>query len=358
MRRPRTVHVVVPAGIGDPRRPSGGNTYDHQLCQGLATAGWSVRTWEVAVDGASAAQRPRAALVASLVHALAGVPDGSAVIVDGLLASGCPEALLPVGRRLRTIILMHMPLGTQGDDADREREAATVRAATAVVTTSEWTRRWLLGAYGLAPSLVHVAPPGVDPAAPATGSEGGRNLLSVGAVTPAKGHDLLLGALVRNADLPWRCLCVGPLSVCPDFVAELRRDIARTGLDDRLELVGPRTGADLAAAYAAADLLVLATRAETYGMVVTEALARGVPVLACDVGGVSEALGLGADGQPPGTLVAVGDAAALAREVRRWLSDAGLRSRLRASAAERRRMLTGWDVTTGLVARVVEEVAA
>ncbi|MGZ5403185.1 MAG: glycosyltransferase family 4 protein [Nocardioides sp.] len=354
MNQGRAVHVVVPEGIGDPLRPSGGNTYDRRLCEGLVATGWSVRTREVSGDWPSPGRESRAALTG----ALGGAPDGSVVLVDGLVASACPEALVPASRRLRTVVLMHMPLGTHSDGTGREREAATVRATAAVVTTSDWTRRWLVEAYGLDPQRVHVARPGVDPATTATGSSDGRNLLTVGAVTPGKGHDLLVAALARVTDLSWRSVCVGSLTRSPAFVASLRQDIDDAGLTERLQLVGPRTGEDLAGTYTAADVLVHTSRAETYGMVVTEALAHGLPALACDVGGVSEALGLGADGRPPGVLVPAGDAEAFAEVVRCWLINASLRRRLRATAAERRAGLTGWEETVDRVARVLEGVAA
>ena len=104
----------------------------------------------------------------------------------------------------------------------------------------------------------------------------------------------------------------------------LRRRALDGGLADRVRFPGPRTGADLDRSYAAADLLVLASRAETYGMVVTEALARGLPVVAADVGGLTEALGHGADGTRPGLLVPPGDPAALGAALRAWLGDAEL----------------------------------
>ena len=102
---------------------------------------------------------------------------------------------------------------------------------------------------------------------------------------------------------------------------------------------------------------MLASHAETYGMVVTEALARGLPVLATDVGGVTEALGHGDDGTRPGLLVPPGDPAALGAALRRWLDDAELRGRLRRAARERRASLRGWADTTSDVAGVLTEVA-
>jgi glycosyltransferase involved in cell wall biosynthesis len=102
--------------------------------------------------------------------------------------------------------------------------------------------------------------------------------------------------------------------------------------------------------------MVLASRAETYGMVVTEALARGLPVVATEVGGLTEALGYGADGMRPGLLVPPEDPAALAAALRAWLADAELRGRLRRAAEERRRSLCGWLSTASVLAGVLAEV--
>jgi glycosyltransferase involved in cell wall biosynthesis len=137
----------------------------------------------------------------------------------------------------------------------------------------------------------------------------------------------------------------------------VRRRSWEGALRDRVAFPGPRTGAELDRAYAAADLLVLASHAETYGMVVTEALARGLPVLATDVGGVTEALGHGEDGTRPGLLVPPGDAAALGAALRSWLGDAELRARLRSAASERRLTLRPWSDTTCAVADVLAAVA-
>ena len=306
-----TVHVVVPEGIDDPARPSGGNVYDRRLCRGLAALGWTVHE--------HTAPAP-----------LERIPSGATVLVDGLVAS---EALVPHARRLRVVVLLHMPMG------DR-RECAVLSAATAVITTSAWSRRRVLEVHALPPERVRVAEPGVDPAGLATGTAEGGELLCVAAVTPVKGHDVLLDALATLTDLSWRCVCVGNTERDPAFAERVRR----RGLAD---FPGPRTGAELDRTYAAADVLVLPSRNEAYGMGVTEALARGLPVVASEVGGVPEALGDG------GMLVAPEDPAALAAALRAWLTDAGLRERLRRAARERRASLPRWSDTTSAVAEVL-----
>jgi glycosyltransferase involved in cell wall biosynthesis len=349
-----TVHVVVPAGIDDPARPSGGNAYDRRVCRGLADAGWTVHVHEVPgswpwPDGSS---------YAALADALSRIPDRALVLVDGLVASPAPEVLVPEARRLRLVALVHMPLGEgTADDGVRQREGAVLSAAASVVTTSAWARRVLLQLYSLPGDRVHVAEPGVDAAELAPGTTTAGALLSVAAVIPGKGHDVLLDALATLTDLRWHCLCVGSLERDPIFVERLRRGVAAGEMDGRVRFSGPQAGAELAGSYTAADVLVLPSRAETYGMVVAEALARGLPVVAADVGGVPEALGHAADGVRPGLLVPPDDPAALGDALRAWLEDADLRGRLRRAARERRESLSDWSTTSSAVADVLERAA-
>jgi glycosyltransferase involved in cell wall biosynthesis len=340
------VHVVVPDGIDDPARPSGGNTYDRRICDGLTALVWTVH--EHAVPGSW--PRPDAASLAALDRVVQGVPDGAVVLLDGLIASTAPEVLVPQANRLRLVVLMHM---AQGHRAER----AVLNAAAAVVTTSWWTRRRLLELYALPADRVHVAEPGVDDADLAPGTTTGGSLLCVAAVTFAKGHDILLDALTAMTDRDWQCVCVGSLDRDPAFVEDLRRRSRDEGLAERVSFPGPKTGADLRRLYRAADLLVLASRAEAYGMVVTEALAHGLPVLAADVGGVAEALGHGGDGSRPGLLVAPDDPAAFGAALRDWLGDAELRERLRSAARERRASLRRWPATASVLAAVLDGAA-
>jgi glycosyltransferase involved in cell wall biosynthesis len=345
------VHVVLPAGIDEPGRVSGGNRYDRRVCDGLRAAGWRVA--EIAVAGSW--PRPDGAALGALAGSLDAVPDGGLVLVDGLIASASRAVLVPRSGRLRLAVLVHLPFG--GDAVSTADEAAVLGVARAVVTTSGWTRRHLLARYRLSPTRVHVARPGTEPALAGSPSADGGRLLCVGAVTPLKGQDVLLEALVATAGLPWHCSLVGPLDRDPSFVASLRHRAAVTGLADRLRIPGPVTGASLEREYRAADVLVVPSRAETFGMVVTEALAAGLPVIAAAVGGVPEALGRTAAGGP-GLLVPAGDSSALAGALGNWLTDPALRGRLRRAALQRREALPGWADTCEWIAAVLAGVLA
>lgn len=351
------VHFVVPDGIDDPERPSGGNVYDRRAGCELVALGWSVHEHQVRGTWPTPAPNDRAALG----DVVSDIPDGAVVLLDGLVASAAPEVLVPEAHRLGLVILVHMPLGDGPSgqamvDAAAEREAMVLSAAAAVVTPGESTRRWLLDRYSLQPDRVHVAEPGVAAADIAPGTPTGCDLLCVAAVTPNKGHDVLLAALAMIRHLEWRCTCVGSLSRDPRFVDRLSRQARDDGIDGRVRFTGPLTGAALEAAYTGCDLLVLPSRTESYGMVVTEALARGLPVVATSVGGLPQALGRVSGGEPPGLLVPPGVPAALAEALSAWLGDVELRGRLRQAAAQRRDTLFGWSTTAERMSRVLAEL--
>lgn len=338
-----TVHAVLPAGVDDPARPSGGNVYDRRVLDGLRGLGWQVDEHPVA----GAWPTPDVGALAGLAHVLAELPDASLVLVDGLVASAASILLPTASARLRIVVLVHMPLGPGAG------EETVLSGAAAVVTTSLATRARLREWYGL--RRVHVCEPGADPAALAGGGDAG-SLLCVATVHRGKGHDLLLDALAEVDDQVWTLTCVGSLEVDPIHVTRLQQRVYARRWEDRVRFVGPLVGAGLEAAYDAAALVVLASRAESYGMVLTEALARGLPVLATRVGGVAEAVGRSADGSVPGLLVPPDDSAALGTALRDWLTDPALRERLSRSAAARRTALRRWDQAAADLAAVLAQV--
>jgi glycosyltransferase involved in cell wall biosynthesis len=348
----RAVHVIVPAGFDNPGQPTGGNIYDRRICAGLAEAGWEVLVATVAaawpVRGSDAG--------ADLARVVSAIPDSETVLIDGLIASPAAVQLLPHTGRIRMTVLLHMPLATAFDthhDAGAERsERSVLRAAAGVVVTSEWTRRQVLTRYRIPARRVHVARPGADRVAALARPVRG-HLICVGVLSRHKGQDILVEALAGLADRDWHCVLVGSLDRDPDFVEQLRTRITCLGYDHRIRLSGVLTGPALSHAYTTADLLVAPSRAETYGMTVSEALAHGLPVIAAAVGGLPEAFGSTADGTGPGQLIPPGDAAALAAALADWLGDEGHRDRLRAAARQRRSSLRGWEQTTQEIANAL-----
>lgn len=351
----RPLYAVLPGGLDDPAAPSGGNRYDREVLRRLTAEEHLLPgSWPRPADGDRRA----------LADLLTAIPDDAVVLIDGLVACGVPELLEPHAGRLRLAILVHLPLGDEtglpaGVAAElNARESRALHLATAVIATSTPAARRIEELHTL--SDVHAIPPGVEPAARATPSPGGHRLLNVASLTHRKGQDVLVDALRRlGTGLDWTCVVAG---------AGDPSSLDTAGLADRVRFVGPLAGAALDGAYADADLFVLPSRAETYGMVVTEALARGLPVVASDVGGVPEALGTAPGPAPgtasgaapggriPGRLIPPDDAEALAGALRDWLTDAELRERWRAGALARRRTLTGWDETARQLNAVLDEL--
>ncbi len=337
------LHLVVPHTIDDPQHPSGGNLYDLELARGLRSLGQQVcehrvwGSWPPLADSSAT----------DLARVLAGLPDGATVLIDGLVGLGAVHVLVSEHSRIRLWLLLHLPLVLAVGDTPQARaqELQALSSAAGVITTSDWTRRWLRASYGLKPEQVSVARPGVHRSRLSTGSPHEDALVSVGAVVPDKGYDVLVDALTNIADLSWSCDIVGSLDRAPAFVDRLRRHVRTRGLEGRIRFTGPLTHAGVSAAYDSSDLLVLPSRLETYGMVLTEALAHGLPVVASRTGGVPEAVGSAPDGTLPGVLVPPGDAEALSTAARRWLQDPAWRRQLRATAHLRRAELPDWTTT-------------
>lgn len=361
----RSLHFVVPDSVDDRSRPSGGNTYDVRVIDELKHLGWAVHVHTVPGRWPCPDDRARATLALTLAR----VPRGAVVVIDGLVASGTPEVVVPEADRLVVVVLVHLPLGAipdrpralpdrPGDRPVHEAEREVLAGAAAVVATSDWTRSLLLDRYALDPDLVHVAEPGVDCAPVAHGTPAGTELLCVAAVVPDKGHAQLVSALAQLRELDWRCTCAGAVDLDPDFAASLVHQVECAGIRHRVRFVGPLAGTELDHRYAVSDLLVVPSRIETYGLVVTEALARGIPVVANAVGGVPAAMGRAPDGTRPGLLVPADDVGALGAALRSWLVDGHLRDRLRRSARERRPILAPYATTARAISEVLAELVA
>jgi glycosyltransferase involved in cell wall biosynthesis len=279
------VREVVFAIPGDVDAPTGGYRYDRRVMDELRALQWDMRPLRLPGDFPA----PSEASLAETERLLAGTPADVVVLVDGLAFGALPAALLDRAPR-RYVALVHHPLGLEtGLTRDRAQsllasERAALARARRVIVTSGPTAALLFRDFGVAKEKITVAEPGTDPAPRARGREGPPCLLGVGAVNARKGYDTLVEALAQVQDLAWECRIVGTLDRDIAAVAAVQAAIARHRLEDRVRLLGALGERELGAEYDRATLFVLPSHFEGFGMAFTEALARGLPVIAGNAG--------------------------------------------------------------------------
>ncbi len=341
------LHFIHPGAIDT---PTGGSLYDKRVIDGLRRIGWRVDLHELPgrfPDTDAVACGAAAAVLAAL-------PDGARVVVDGLALPAFEQALPVHAARLTPMALVHHPvsdetgLSPETQQALRATETALFETLRRIVVPSPAMARRLAD-FDVPAERIAVVEPGTDPAPCATGSDGPTvQLLCVAALTPRKGHLGLIAALADCADLDWHLTCAGPADRDPDTPAAVARALDETGLAARVTLAGEVRGVALDSLYAAADLFVLASFYEGYGMAFAEAMARGLPVIASGGGAVADTVPAAA-----GMIVPAGDHAALVAALRALIADPGLRAAKASGAYAAGRALPDWPTAAARFAAAV-----
>lgn len=340
--------AIVFAIPGDIDAPTGGYGYDRRLLQEWREMGIEAR--HLALPGSF--PFPTAEDLTATEQLLAVTAPDDILLIDGLAYGAFPE---PLAARFadRLVALVHHPLALETGLAPgevsflRQSEKLALSHARAVVVTSPATRDMLAAAYAVAPGDITIAIPGTDPVPPATRASIGAavRLLAVGSIIPRKGYDVLVEALAAIRDRQWIMTIAGSPDYAPRTVEYLQDRIARIGLADRISFVGSVDPGSLWRLYDRTDIFVMSSLYEGYGMVLTEALARGLPI-------VTTLSGAGAEALPDAAALKVppGDAAALAKALAR-LIDVPPERRQRADAAwAAAKTLPRWRDTAQIVA--------
>jgi glycosyltransferase involved in cell wall biosynthesis len=348
----KRLHLVIP---GDLSTPTGGYVYDRRIASGLQQLGWHLDLVELDASF----PMPTATALGAAAARLDAIDDEALVLIDGLALGAMPGVVERERHRLRLVGLIHHPLALETGltveraEALRTSETAALAAMRIVITTSAATAR-ALADFGVSQDRIAVIRPGTDPAPLAKGSaDGTLQLLCVAAVTPRKGHGLLIDALAELTDLDWRLTCIGSLDRSPETLAALREQIVERGLTERVRLAGAVDDATLGKAYAEADLFVLPSLFEGYGMAFAEALARGLPVVGCRAGAVPDTVPADA-----GVLVAPGSVPALREALAQLLTNAERRAGLAAGARRARAALPAWGDSARRLAATLTKVLA
>ncbi len=347
-----TLHFVLP---GDPDTPTGGYIYDKRIVAELGRSGWTIERHLLGAGFPNPSREETAAAEALLT----AMPDGAVAILDGLCLGVLPDVVQRHGHRLRLIGLVHHPLAEETGLTDRRRrslvasERAALAACRRVIVTSPFTRE-ALRPYGVPRERIGVAAPGTDRAPLARGSgRPGLHLISVASLTPRKGHDVLLQALARLKDRDWRLTLAGSADLDIVWAAKILAMIADSGMTDRIELIGVLKGAALDRCYGAGDAFVLASRYEGYGMVLAEALARGLPIVSTTGGAIPFTVPADA-----GLLVPPDDIPAFAAALACVMDEPETRAALAAGARRARDGLPDWTQAAACFAAEVETAMA
>jgi glycosyltransferase involved in cell wall biosynthesis len=342
---------AIPGDIG---LPTGGYMYDRRVLALLPRMGVAGQHLELP----GSFPDPNAADLEETARLLAAIAPGAANMIDGLAYGAMPADVIS---RIRApiIALVHHPLCLEaGLSKDRQEalhalEKTALTLAKRVVVTSQITARTLAEDFAVPRAKITVAEPGTDPAQRAAGSSGGPvQLLAVGSIVPRKAYDILVRALAPLADLDWHLRIAGPADRSPEALAALHAAIRDTRLSHRITLAGPVTTERLAGFYASADVFVMPSLYEGYGMVLAEAMARGLPIV-CTTGGAA------AQTVPDAAAIKVppGDGPALTTAVGRLLRDADLRRRLADASWAAGQKLPRWEDTARIIAGVIKEIA-
>ncbi len=347
--------LVVFAAPGELTTLTGGYVYDRRIIMGLRALGWRIEVLGLGDDF----PLPSVDTRASARTRLAALPTDRPIVIDGLALGALPDAATQLRASHLLIALVHHPLAlesglSRGDAAElRVSEGRALACVRRVIVTSASTARIIVSDYGIPVDRVTIVRPGNDRVAQARASaEDPIALLAVGAVVPRKGYDVLLGAVATLLDLPWRLTIVGDLGRDFAAAARLHADIARFRLADRVLVTGAVPAERLAALYASADIFVLASRFEGYGMAFSEAIAHGLPVVGTTAGAVPETVPAGAS-----LLTPADDVSAFSAAVRRLIEDPAERHRLAAAARAAAAALPTWEHSAELFSRAIEAVA-
>lgn len=345
-------HLVF-AIPGDLNTASGGYGYDRRMISELRALGWTLDHLQLPAGFPD----PSTTDLALSAESLAALPENSLVLLDGLAFGAMPQIALSEKQRLRMVALVHHPLaletGITAETAQKltESETTALGATRGVVVTSPATARTLVADFGVSDERIHIALPGTEQAAPARGTEsGGSLILSVGSLTPRKDHATLVSALEQLADRPWQCRIVGSDRMNPQSAEELRQQIAKAGLVDRIIVTGEVK--NVGDEYDHADIFALASRYEGFGMAFAEAMVRGLPIVGCHGGAIADLVDPRA-----GILVEPGDVARFADALARLIDDPQQRRDFANGSLATGRRLPDWPKTAAILSDFLKGIS-
>jgi glycosyltransferase involved in cell wall biosynthesis len=332
---------------GDLNTPTGGYAYDRRMIEGLERLGWQIQLISLGEGYPFIDSNQRDYARSKLLNLAQGIP----MVIDGLALGALPDLTPEISSRHPLIALIHHPLAFEYGLSDpeikhlKQSETQALMHVLGVIANSPATARDLNQHYGINPERVHVVLPGTDPnryLEPRTqrnvDDDSPINLLSVGSIIPRKGFHDLIPALEPLIELPWTLSIAGDISRNAEAYERLIMDIKHFHLEDRIHVLGVVSNNELENLFAKADIFVLASLFEGYGMVYAEAMAHGLPIIATSGGAIPDTVP-----REAGLLVTPGDIPALTLALKKLITDSTYRTLLSTGAIQASLLQPTWE---------------
>ncbi|WP_310621539.1 glycosyltransferase family 4 protein [Flexibacterium corallicola] len=353
MQNERNLYFAIPGNI---ESASGGYHYNRRMIAGLKGLGWKVE--HLPLQGnypfCELEDRNKAKTIFS------SLASGSLVLVDGLAFGVLPKVAKENKERLRMLALVHHPLFMETglsppvSEALRGLEQATLRNVRHIIVTSPQTAQTLVDAFSIPSSKIHVVLPGTDRPAQHTKplkKRGCIRLLCVASLIPRKGQLLLLEALKGLSSLNWRLDLVGETAFDRSYTDKVIKAIHQFSLERKITIHGVVPHKELTSFYQNADIFVLPSFYEGYGMAFTEALAHELPIIASGEGAVKDTLPLGSY-----IYVAPNNSSELISSLRFLIQEPKARQAMAKKARDSVKLLPSWKNSAQSLAAILEDV--
>ena len=344
------IAFIIP---GDINLPTGGYRYDKEIINAWENSGVEVELISLEGNYPFPSEKEKQ----SAIDSIKDFPKADIAIVDGLLGGASPNFLKALSQRMPVSALIHHPLCLEnGLDADTAKGLETserhgLEFVENIVTTSPATAKTVAKLFNFDATKIHTVLPGVTRAEISRGSQNSTvNLLCVGSLIERKGHRFLLEALSQLNHLDWRLDCYGSTDFDTKLFAELTKMLETSEHSDKIKFHGAVSDTTLEAAYLNADIFVLPSLYEGYGMVYAEAIVRGLPIIATRAGAIPQTVP-----ETCGILVEPENIEMLKQAIEELISDKELREQYRKAAIREEPNFPTWQKSAHQFAAILKE---
>lgn len=342
---------VIP---GDINLPTGGYRYDREIINAWQNSGVDVTL--ININGNY--PFPTNADKQTALNKIAELPKADIAVVDGLLGGASPEFMQALSKVLPTVALIHHPLCLEnGLDEETAKtlessELAGLAFTSGIITTSPATTLTVSNLFEYNKDKIHTVLPGVERGETSKGSNNSTvNLLCVGSIIERKGHKDLLLALSELTKLDWHLDCIGSTDFDAALFVELKQILETKQLTNKVTFHGSVSEEAILNGYTKADVFVLPSLFEGYGMAYAEAIVRGLPVIGTTAGAIPDTVP-----KTCGILVEPSNIQSLRQALQKMIMDKELRNQYHEAAIKAELSFPTWESSAGAFFKILKDI--